>query len=116
MKESPLNHKYTKVEDRADLMVKEVTKPGQIVEIGDILQIIIQGKIIEVTDLEETPEGMVDKMIEKITGMKGIVVTIEIRLGQGKELLQGIMVIAEIEALAMIDLDEGPELVEIGIE
>ena len=65
MKESPLNHKYTKVEDRADLMVKEVTKAGQIVEIGDILQIIVQGKIIEVTDLEETPEGMLDNIIEK---------------------------------------------------
>ena len=36
MKESLLNHKYTKVEDRTELMVKEVTKPGQIVEIGDI--------------------------------------------------------------------------------
>ena len=31
---------------------------------------------------------MVDKVIEKITGMKGIVVTIEIGVGQGKELLQ----------------------------
>ena len=40
MKESPLSHKNTEVEDRADLIVKEVTKPGQIVEIGDILQII----------------------------------------------------------------------------
>ena len=37
MRESPLNHKYTKVEDRGDLMVKGVTKPGQIVDIGDIL-------------------------------------------------------------------------------
>ena len=36
MRESLLNHKYTKVEDRTDLMVKEVTKPGQIMEIGDI--------------------------------------------------------------------------------
>ena len=59
---------------------------------------------------------MVDKIIEKITGMKGIVVTIEIGISQGKELLQGIMVMAEIEALAMIDLDQGPELVQIGIE
>ena len=42
-------------------MVKEVTKPGQIVDKGDILQIIVQGKIIEATDLEETPGGMVDK-------------------------------------------------------
>ena len=58
---------------------------------------------------------MVDKIIEKITGMKGIVVTIEIGIGKGKELLQGIMVIAEIESLAMIDLDQGLELVQIGI-
>ena len=36
MRESLLNHKYTKVEDRIDLMAKEVTKPGYIVEIGDI--------------------------------------------------------------------------------
>ena len=116
MKESPLNHRYTKVEDRADLMVKEVIKTGQIVEIGDILQIIVQGKIIEATDLEETPEVMVDKIIEKIAGMKGIVATIEIGIGQGKEFLQGIMVITEIEAPAMINLDQGPELAQIGIE
>ena len=47
--------------------------------------------------------------------MKGIVVTIEIRVGQGKELLQGIMEITEIEAHATIDLDQGLELVQIGI-
>ena len=116
MKESPLSHRYTKVEDRADLMVKEVTKPGQIVEIEDTLQIIAQGKIIEATDLEEISEGMAHKIIEKITGMKGMVVTIEIGIGQGKELLQGVMVMEEIEALAMRDLDQGPELVQIGIK
>ena len=54
---------------------------------------------------------MVDKIIEKITGMKGIVVTIEIGVGQGKELLQGIMVITEIEAQTTTDLDQGLELV-----
>ena len=57
MKESPLSHKYTKVEDRADLMVKEGTKPGQIMETGDIVQIIAQDKIIEATDLEKISEG-----------------------------------------------------------
>ena len=31
---------------------------------------------------------MVDKIIEKITGMKGIVVTIGIGVGQGKELIR----------------------------
>ena len=97
-------------------MVKEGTKPGQIMETGDIVQIIAQDKIIEATDLEEISEGMVDKIIETITGMKGMVVTIEIGIGQGRELLQGVMVMEEIEALAMIDLDQGPELVQIGIE
>ena len=58
---------------------------------------------------------MVDKIIEKITGMKDMVITIEIGIGQGKELLKGIMVMEEIEALAMISLDQGPELVQIGI-
>ena len=58
---------------------------------------------------------MVDKIIETITGMNDMVVTIEIGTGQGRELLQGIMVIAGIEALAMINLDQGPELVQIGI-
>ena len=115
MREGLLNHKYTKAEDRTELMVKEVTKPGQIVEIEDISQIIIQGQIIEVTTLEELLEGMVDNIIEKITGMKAIVVTIEIGVGQGKELLQGIMVIIEIEAQATIDLGQGLELVQIEI-
>ena len=50
---------------------------------------------------------MVDKIIEKITGMKGVVVTIEIGVGQGKEHLQGIMVITEIEAQATTDLGSG---------
>ena len=59
---------------------------------------------------------MVDKIIKKITGMKGIVVTIEIGIGQGKELLQGIMVIAEIKVQAIVDLDQGPGPVQIGIE
>ena len=47
--------------------------------------------------------------------MKVIVVMIEIGIGQGKELLQGIMVIAKIEAQAIIDLDQSLELVQIGI-
>ena len=62
-----------------------------------------------------TARGYVDKIIEKISGMKGIVVTVETGVGQGKELLQGIMVITEIEAQATIDLDQDLELVQIGI-
>ena len=36
MKDSLLNHKYTKAEVRTDPMAREATKTGQIVEIGDI--------------------------------------------------------------------------------
>ena len=115
MKESPLSHKYTRVQDKVDLMVKEGTKPGEIMETGDIVQIIVQGKIIEATDLEEISVGTVDKIIEKIRGMKDMVITIEMGIGQGKGLLQGVMVMEEIEAPAMTGVDQGPELVQIGI-
>ena len=51
---------------------------------------------------------MVDKIIEKSTGMKGIVVTIEIGICQEKRTFyKELMVIIEIEALAMTDLDQG---------
>ena len=75
----------------------------------------MQGKIIGAIDLEEVSEGTVDRIVEKITGMKGMVATIEIGIGQGKETLQGVMVMEETEALAMIGQDQGPELVQIGI-
>ena len=48
---------------------------------------------------------MVDKIVEKITGVKDMVITIEIGVGQGKGPLQGVMAMEETEALAMIDLD-----------
>ena len=73
----------------------------------------MQGKITEAIDSEETSEGMVDRIVEKVTGMKGMVTTIEIGIGQGKESLQVAM--GETEALAMISPDQGPELVQIGI-
>ena len=71
----PFKPQIYKSKGKVDLMVKEGTKPGQIMETGDMVQIIIQGKIIEATDLEEISEGMVDKIIEKITGMKDMVKT-----------------------------------------
>ena len=75
---------------------------------------IMQGKVIEAIDSEETSGGTVDRIVEKVTGMKGIVATIEIGIGQGKESLQEVM--GETEALAMIGPDQGPELAQIGIE
>ena len=115
MKENPLSHKYTEVGDKIDAMVKEDTKAGQIMETGDIVQTIIKGKVvIEAIDSEETSEGTVDKIVQKTTGTKGMVTTVEIGIGQGKESLQEVM--GETEALAMIGPDQSPELVQIGIE
>ena len=45
-----------------------------------------------------------------------MVITMEIGIGQEKEPLQGIMVTEEIEAQAKIDLDQGLELLQMGIE
>ena len=47
MKENPLSHKYIRAGNKIDLVVKEGTKPGQIMETGDIAQTLMQGKIIE---------------------------------------------------------------------
>ena len=69
----------------------------------------MQGKIIEAIDSEEILEGTVDRIVEKVTGMKGMVTTVEIGIGQGKESLQEAMI--ETEALAMIGPGQGPELV-----
>ena len=74
----------------------------------------MQGKIIEAIDSEEILEGTVNRIVEKVTGMKGMVTTIEIGIGQGKESLQEVM--GGIEGLAMIGPGQGPELVQIGIE
>ena len=88
-------------------MVKEDIRPGQMIETGVILQTVIQGKIIGVIDLEEILEEIADRVIEKVTEMKGMVTTtIEIGTDQGSEPLQEIM--EGIEVLAMIGLDQGP--------
>ena len=95
-------------------MVKEDIRPGQVIETGVIVQTVTQDKIVGVIDLEEILEEIADRVVEKVTEMKGIVtITIEIGIDQGKVPLQETM--EEIEALAMIGLDQGPELVQIGI-
>ena len=91
-------------------MVKEDTKAGWIMETGGIAQTIIQGKVIEATNSEETSGGTIDRIVGTVIGMKGVVTTIEIGIGQGKESLQEIM--GETEALAMIGPDQDPELVQ----
>ena len=80
MKESLSNGKYIKAEVRIDPMASEVTRIGQIVEVGNISQIIVQDRITEATDLEEIPEGITDMMIEGITEMKDTIVVTEIEI------------------------------------
>ena len=73
MKESLLYCKYTKVEVRIDPMARDVTIIGQIVEVEDRTQIIVQDRIIEATDSEVIPEGRADRMIKGTTEMKDTV-------------------------------------------
>ena len=94
-------------------MVKEDIGPGQMRETRVMVQTIIQDKIIEVIDLEEISEGITDRIVEKNIEVKGMVTTIAIGIDQEGEPSQES--IGEIEALAMIGLDQGPELVQIGV-
>ena len=73
----------------------------------------MQDKIIEVIYLEEISEGITDRIVEKKIEVKGMVTTIVIGIDLEGEPSQG--TIGEIEALAMIGLDQGPELIQIGI-
>ena len=69
--------------------------------------------IIKVIGLEEISEGTADQIVEENTEVKGMATTIETGIDLGREHSQEI--IGEIEVLAMIGLDQGPELVQIGI-
>ena len=97
MKESLSNPKYTKAEVRIDPMAREVTERGQIVEIGDISQITVQDRIIEVTILQEMLQGIVDIIIEETTEM------VEIGTGQEKDYSREITITAVIGAQAILD-------------
>ena len=77
MRKSPLNPKYTRVEIRIDLIIKEVIRTGQIVETGDNLQIIGPGRTIEIAIFKEILEDKVDKIIEEVIEMIDMIITIE---------------------------------------
>ena len=81
MKRNLLSHRYTKVGHKTDPMVNQVTKAGQIMEAGGIAQTIMQGKIIEAINSEETSGGTIDRIVGKVKGMKGIVIIVEIGIG-----------------------------------
>ena len=82
----------------------------------DMLQIIVQDRIIEATDLEETPECIVDRMIEEVTGMKDIITITEIEVDQEKGISQEITITVETEVKAIVDQGQSLEPVQIEIE
>ena len=63
MGKGPLNPKYITVEVRTDLINREVIGTGQIIGTGDSIQIVGPDRTIETATLEETLEGMADKII-----------------------------------------------------
>ena len=115
MRKGPLNPKYIRVEVRIDLIIREVIRTGQIVGTGDNLQIIGPDRTLEIAIIEETLEGVVDKIIEEVKEMIDILITIEAEVNQEKGHLQEIIVVAEIEVQVTVDQDQDLELVQIGI-
>ena len=99
MRKDPSNPKYIRVEVSIGLMVREVIRTGQVVEIEDNLQIIDPDRITEVAILEGTLEGMVDKIIEETIEMKDIMTTLETGIDQEKGHLQEIAVVADLEIM-----------------
>ena len=75
MKGDPSSHKYIKVGDRIGLKVMEDISLDQMMETGAMVQTAIQDRIIGVVDLEEIPEKIVSRVVEKVTEMKGMVKT-----------------------------------------
>ena len=73
-------------------------------------------KTIETIIFEETPEGIVDKTIEKNTEIIGAMIMIEAEIGQEKGHFQGNMVTIEIEVPVTVDQDQDLKLLLIGIE
>ena len=75
MEGDPSNHKRIKVGDRIGPMAKEDISLDQMIEIGIMMQIAMQDRIIGVIDLEETLEEIVGRIVGKATEMKGMVTT-----------------------------------------
>ena len=76
---------------------------------------MIQGRIIEVIDSEKICRETIDKIVGKGIEMREIAVAIEVEIGIGHEREPLQEIIEGIEVLTVIDLDQGPEQVKIGI-
>ena len=115
MRKGPLSPKYIRVEVRIDLLIREVIRTGQIIGTGDSIQIVGPDRTIEFTILEETLQGMADKIIEEVIEMIDVLITIEAGIDQEKGHIQEITIVAEIEVQVTVDQDQHLELVQIGI-
>ena len=114
MREGPLSHKYIKVGDRIGLMVKEDISLDQMTETGAMVQTAIQDRIIRGSRSRGNFRGN-----SRQSGREGYR---NERYGNNNNrdrnrLRERTFVgnYRRIEVLAMIDLDQGPELVQIGI-
>ena len=86
MREGHLSCRYIRVEDTIDPMAKGDISLDQVIGIEAMAQTEMQDRIIKVVGLEETLEGIIGKIVEKDTEMKGMVTTtIEIGIDQGRE-------------------------------
>ena len=73
-----------RAEVRIGLIIREVIRTGQIVGTGDSIQAVGPDRTLEIAILEETLEGMVDKIIEEDIEMIDIAITIEAGTDQEK--------------------------------
>ena len=96
-------------------MIREHIRPDQTIGTEAMIWVIMQDRIIKVIDSEKISGETIDKIVGKGIEMREIAVAVEveIEIGQEREPLQEI--IEGIEALTAIDLDQGPEQVQIGI-
>ena len=118
MKKDPSNPKYIRVEVRAVPIIREVTRievVDQTIEIENNMEIDLD-KTIETIILEETPEDMEEKIIEKNMEIIGTMNMTEAEIGQEIGHFQGIMVTIEIEVPVTVDQDQDLGLVLKGME
>ena len=111
----PFKPQIYNVEVKTDLIIRKVIRTGQIVGTRDSIQIVGPERTIETATLEETLEGMADKIIEEVIEMIDIMITVEAGIDQEKGHLQEIIVVAGNKVQVTVDQDQDLELVQIGI-
>ena len=115
MKRDPLNPRYTRAEKKVGLMIREHIRSDQMIGTEAMIQVIMQDRNIKVIDSEKISGETIDKIVGKGIEMREIAVVIEVEIGIGHEREPLQEIIEGIAALTAIDLDQGPEQIQIGI-